>query len=118
VHRSTPHDGGERQALMAVAYLLHCFDDISSLGEVKRVVLAERVFGKERITVTLQRVTAISVAWGYRAQLIFFAKARRAWSAGDSARNQRLDLRPSLKFFSHPGQTACSLKALTFSALP
>jgi integrase len=65
-HRPTPHDGAERQALMAVAYLLHCFDDIPSLGEVKRVVLAEKVFGKERITATLQRVTAISAAWGYR----------------------------------------------------
>jgi integrase len=65
-HRPTPHDGAERQALMAVAYLLRCFDDIPSLGEVKRVVLAEKVFGKERITATLQRVTAISAAWGYR----------------------------------------------------
>lgn len=64
-HRPTPHDGGERQALMAVAYLLRCFHDIPSLGEVKRVVLAEKVFGRERITTTLQRVTTISATWGY-----------------------------------------------------
>src|SRR5260370_25833112 len=64
-HHATPSDGGERQALMAVAYLLHCFHDIPSLGEVKRVALAEKVFGKERIAATLLRVTAISAAWGY-----------------------------------------------------
>ena len=52
-HVPKPHAGGERQALMAVAYLLHCFHDIPSLGEVKRVALAEKIFGKERIAATL-----------------------------------------------------------------
>jgi integrase len=64
-HHPTPRAGGERQALMAVAYLLHCFDDFPSLGEVQRVALAEKVFGKQRIASTLLRVTTISVAWGY-----------------------------------------------------
>ncbi|CAE6840479.1 tyrosine-type recombinase/integrase [Paraburkholderia aspalathi] len=64
-HHPTPRAGGERQALMAVAYLLHCFHDIPSLGEVKRVTLAEKVFGKQRIADTLLRVTEISAAWGY-----------------------------------------------------
>jgi hypothetical protein len=49
---------------MAVAYLLRCFND-SSLGAVKRVALAEKVFGKERMIATLKRVTDISTAWGY-----------------------------------------------------
>lgn len=31
-HVPRPHARGERQALMAVAYLLHCFHDIPSLG--------------------------------------------------------------------------------------
>ena len=65
-HVPRPHAGGERQALMAVAYLLHCFHDIPSLGEVKRVALAEKIFGRERIAATLLRVTEVSAAWGYR----------------------------------------------------
>jgi integrase len=65
-HRPTPRAGGERQALMAVAYLLHCFHDIPSLGEVKRVALAQKIFGRERIAATLLRVTEVSAAWGYR----------------------------------------------------
>ena len=65
-HVPKPYAGGERQALMAVAYLLRCFDDIPSLGDVKRVALAEKIFGKERITATLKQVTDISTTWGYR----------------------------------------------------
>lgn len=65
-HVPKPYAGGERQALMAVAYLLRCFGDIPSLGGVKRVALAEKIFGKERITATLKQVTDISTTWGYR----------------------------------------------------
>jgi integrase len=65
-HTPKPHAGGERHALIAVAYLLRCFNDVPSLGELKRVALAEKVFGKERIAVTLRRVTEVSAAWGYR----------------------------------------------------
>ncbi|NMM04467.1 tyrosine-type recombinase/integrase [Paraburkholderia sp. RP-4-7] len=65
-HDVKPRAAGERQALIAVAYLLRCFRDISSLGEVKRVALAEKIFGKDRVTATLTRVTDIVTAWGYR----------------------------------------------------
>jgi integrase len=65
-HLPKPHAGGERHALIAVAYLLRCFNDIPDLGEVKRVTLAEKIFGRERLAGTLQRVTEVSAAWGYR----------------------------------------------------
>jgi hypothetical protein len=64
-HDVKPRASGERQALVAVAYLLHCFRDISSIGELKRVALAEKIFGKDRVTAALKRVTDILTAWGY-----------------------------------------------------
>ena len=54
--------------LIAAAYLLRCFNDIPALGEVKRVALAEKIFGVERIAGTLQRVQTVTASWGYRAQ--------------------------------------------------
>ncbi|CAJ0783680.1 hypothetical protein [Ralstonia chuxiongensis] len=62
-HVPKPHAGGERHALIAVAYLLRCFNDIPDLGEVKRVALAEKIFGRERLAGTLRRVTEVSAAW-------------------------------------------------------
>jgi integrase len=67
-HVPKPHCGGERHVLIGVAYLLRCFNDIPALGEVKRVALAEKIFGKERIANALQRVQAVTAGWGYRAQ--------------------------------------------------
>jgi integrase len=67
-HVPKPHCGGERQVLIAAAYLLRCFNDIPALGEIKRVALAEKIFGVERIAGTLQRVQAVTASWGYRAQ--------------------------------------------------
>jgi hypothetical protein len=66
-HVPKPLCGGERQVLIAAAYLLRCFNDIPALGEVKRVALAEKIFGKERIAGALQRVQAVTAGWGYRA---------------------------------------------------
>ena len=63
-----PVCGGERQVLMATAYLLRCFNDIPALGEVKRVALAEKIFGVERIAATLRRIQVVTAGWGYRAQ--------------------------------------------------
>ena len=65
-HVPTPRAGGERQVLIAVSYLLQCFTDIPSLGEVKRVALAEKIFGKSRVVAALLRVTELSTGWGYR----------------------------------------------------
>lgn len=65
-HVPKPQAGGERHAIIAVAYLLRCFNDVPGLGELKRVALAEKIFGKERLAGTLRRVTDVSAAWGYR----------------------------------------------------
>ena len=65
-HAPRPQCGGERHVLIAVAYLLRCFSDIPSLGEVQRVALAEKIFGKQRIANALQRVTDVATGWGYR----------------------------------------------------
>jgi hypothetical protein len=67
-HVPKPLCGGERQVLIAAAYLLRCFNDIPALGEVKRVALAEKIFGVERIAGALRRVQAVTAGWGYRAQ--------------------------------------------------
>jgi integrase len=64
-HVPRPKAGGERHVLIAVAYLLHCFADIPALGEVQRVGLAEKIFGRDRIAYALKRVTDISLGWGY-----------------------------------------------------
>jgi len=65
-HKPKPNCGGERHVLIAVAYLLRCFADVPALGEVKRVALAEKIFGKARIGGELQRVQAVTAGWGYR----------------------------------------------------
>ncbi|MFM0416024.1 MULTISPECIES: tyrosine-type recombinase/integrase [Paraburkholderia] len=58
--------GGEREALIAVAYLLQCLNDTSCFKGLKRAALAEKVFGKDHVTATLKRVTDIAAKWGYR----------------------------------------------------
>lgn len=65
-HRPKPSCGGERHVLIAVAYLLRCFADVPALGEVKRVALAEKIFGQARVAGELQRVQAVTAGWGYR----------------------------------------------------
>ena len=65
-HAPRPSAGGERHALVAVAYLLRCFTDIPALGEIQRVGLAEKIFGRERIAHSLKRITDLSVGWGYQ----------------------------------------------------
>lgn len=67
-HVPKPLCGGERHMLIATAYLLRCFNDIPALGEIKRVALAEKIFGVERVAGALQRVQAVTAGWGYRAQ--------------------------------------------------
>jgi integrase len=64
-HVPTPKAGGERHVLIAIAYLLRCFNDIPALGEVHRVGVAEKIFGPNRIAYTLKRVTDVAVGWGY-----------------------------------------------------
>jgi len=65
-HVPTPKAGGERHVLIAIAYLLRCCTDIPALGEVQRVGIAEKVFGRERVGTALKRVTDVAMGWGYR----------------------------------------------------
>lgn len=65
-HISTPSPGAERHLLIAIAYLLRCFTDVPSLGEVHRVRIAEKIFGQHRVTAALKRVTDVATGWGYR----------------------------------------------------
>ncbi|MGF6292780.1 tyrosine-type recombinase/integrase [Paraburkholderia youngii] len=58
--------GGEREALIAVAYLLQCINDTSCFKRLKQLALAELVFGKEQVAATLKRVTDTAETWGYR----------------------------------------------------
>lgn len=67
-HVPTPKCGGERQVLIAVAYLLRCFLNIPDLGQVKRVALAKKIFGSERIERVLQKIETVITGWGYCSQ--------------------------------------------------
>jgi integrase len=61
----TAVDGEVRQQMMAVAYLLGCFRDVSVLGDYKREELAVKVFGRALVTAALEPVRALLVTWGY-----------------------------------------------------
>ena len=65
-HILTPSPGAERHLLIAIAYLLRCFTDVPSLGEVHRVRIAEKIFGQQRVSAALKRVTDVATGWGYR----------------------------------------------------
>ncbi len=67
-HVPTPQCGGERQALIAVAYLLRCFLDVPALGQVKRVALAKKIFGAEHVEGLLLKIEKVITGWGYRGQ--------------------------------------------------
>jgi integrase len=67
-HEPTPQCGGERQVLIAVAYLLRCFMNMPALGQVKRVALAKKIFGTQHIESVLQRIEAVITGWGYCSQ--------------------------------------------------
>jgi integrase len=59
-------DRSARHYLIGLAYLLRCFVDLRRLGEFKRVPLAEKVFGSERIHRALDTVDGVLRAWGYQ----------------------------------------------------
>jgi len=58
-------DRSARQYLIGLAYLLGCFGDLRQLGGFKRLRLAEKVFGQERVGAALERVDAVLRQWGY-----------------------------------------------------
>jgi hypothetical protein len=57
--------GDLRQHMIAIAYLLHCFDDLPRLGQFERVTLALKVFGQARIAAAVTTVTEVLAGWGY-----------------------------------------------------
>ena len=54
-----------RQMLAAGAYLLRLFDDFRALGIIDRTALACRIFGRNRVQATIQRVVDLIRSWGY-----------------------------------------------------
>ena len=60
------HGCGElRQAMIAIAYLLGCFDDLPRLGHFERATLALKVFSEARIAPAVSAVEAVLIGWGY-----------------------------------------------------
>jgi len=60
-------DGGGRQYMIAVAYLLGCFRQVRLLGNFDRVALARKVFGHQAVEAGLQPVQELLSGWGYAA---------------------------------------------------
>jgi hypothetical protein len=58
-------DDTVRPYLAAVAYLLECFQDISSLGIINHVNLARHVFGASRINAAIHQAVDMTTAWGF-----------------------------------------------------
>jgi len=54
-----------RQYVLAVGYLLKCFNDVSALGSFNRQRLANKVFGKGRVNASVDAVTRTLMSWGY-----------------------------------------------------
>ena len=58
---------GERQHMIAVAYLLGCFRQLRLLGNYDRASLARKVFGPTAVVAAVQPVEALLSGWGYAA---------------------------------------------------
>jgi len=63
IHHQTPETC--RQPVVAVAYLLDCFNDFFALGHCNFAALASKVFGPQPVHVALQRVQQELLRWGY-----------------------------------------------------
>lgn len=55
-----------RHYLIALPCLLHCLTDLRPLGNYKRVLLAEKVFGPALVQAFIGRVAGVLVGWGYQ----------------------------------------------------
>ncbi len=58
-------NGSARQPMIAIAYLLRLFRDPRPLRHSGRVVLAEKVFGRDRVAAAVEPVERVLAAWGY-----------------------------------------------------
>ena len=57
--------GDLRQHMAAIAWLLGCFDDLSSLGRFERVTFANKVFGRPRVAAAIAMIEEVLKGWGY-----------------------------------------------------
>jgi integrase len=55
-----------RHYLIALPYLLHCLTDLRPLGNYKRVLLAEKIFGPALVQPIVARVAGVLAGWGYQ----------------------------------------------------
>jgi integrase len=55
-----------RHYLIGLAYLLRCFTDLRRLGNFKRVPLAAKVFGPDRVRAAVERLDGVLRGWGYQ----------------------------------------------------
>jgi integrase len=58
-------DRSTRSYLIGLAYLLGCFADFDALGGFKRIAVAEKVFGQERVRTALRAIDTVLCGWGY-----------------------------------------------------
>ncbi len=58
-------DDTVRPYLAAVAYLLECFQDVSSLGIINHVNLTRHVFGTFRVNAAIRQAADMTTAWGF-----------------------------------------------------
>jgi integrase len=57
--------GFTRQPMLAIAYLLRCFRDPRPLRHMSRIVLAEKVFGRDQVAAAVDPVERVLASWGY-----------------------------------------------------
>jgi hypothetical protein len=76
-----------RQTAVAIAYVLRCFTDVGSLGELQWVALAQKIFGKRRIIFSLDRLVDLSSGWGYRSARLTFQSWRQPFTLDSDTPN-------------------------------
>ena len=54
-----------RQMLVAGMYLLKVFDNFRALGIIDRTALACRIFGRQRVAISIKRIIDLIRSWGY-----------------------------------------------------
>jgi integrase len=55
-----------RHYLIGLPYVLRCFTDLRRLGNYKRVALAAKIFGPERVQQAVERLDGVLRGWGYQ----------------------------------------------------
>jgi hypothetical protein len=86
-----------RHYLIALPYLLHCLTDLRLLGNYKRVLLAEKIFGPVLVQTIVARVAGVLAGWGYQDAHTGRAFPRTLCEALLHNRSPRLeDLTPAL----------------------